>query len=47
MYIRNSIMNPNGYTVDGFPENTMPTSLKDELSEEKLEAVIAYVLTLK
>jgi hypothetical protein len=46
-YIRNSILNPNGYTVEGYPENTMPTSLKDELTGDDLEAVIAYLLTLK
>ena len=47
MYIRNSILNPNGYTVEGYPEGTMPSSLKDELAKEELEAVIAYLLTLK
>lgn len=47
MYIRNSILNPNGYTVEGYPEGTMPSSLKDELAEEDMDAVIAYLLTLK
>jgi len=47
MYIRNSILNPNGYTVEGYPEGTMPSSLKDELAKEELEAVIAYLLTLE
>ena len=47
MYIRNSIMNPNGFTVEGYPEGTMPISLKEELAGEDLEAVIAYLLTLK
>jgi mono/diheme cytochrome c family protein len=47
MYIRNSILNPNGYTVEGYPEGTMPSTLKDELAEEELEAVIVYLLTLK
>jgi hypothetical protein len=47
MYIRNSILNPNGYTVEGYPEGTMPSTLKDELAKEELEAVIAYLLTLK
>jgi hypothetical protein len=46
-YIRNSILNPGGFTVEGFPENTMPNSLKDELTGDDLEAVIAYLLTLK
>ena len=47
MYIRNSIMDPNGYTVEGFPEGAMPASLKDEMEKEDMEAVIAYLLTLE
>ncbi len=47
MYIRNSILIPNGYTVEGYPEGAMPSSLKDELAKEELDAVIAYLLTLK
>jgi mono/diheme cytochrome c family protein len=46
-YIRFSIMNPGGYTVEGFPENTMPASLKEELTDDNLEAIIAYLMTLK
>jgi nitric oxide reductase subunit C len=47
MYIRNSIMDPNGYTVEGYPEGTMPSSLKDEIEKDDLEAVIAFLLTLE
>lgn len=47
IYIRNSILNPGGYTVEGFPEGTMPSTLKDELAQEELDAVIEYLLTLK
>ncbi|UCC54167.1 MAG: cytochrome c [Anaerolineaceae bacterium] len=46
-YIRDSIMNPWDYTVEGFAEGVMPTSLKDELSPEELDAVVTYLLTLK
>jgi hypothetical protein len=46
-YIRNSILDPDGYTVEGYPEGTMPISLMDDLAEEELEAVIAYLMTLK
>lgn len=46
-YIRFSITNPGGYTVEGFPEGQMPSSLKDELGEEDLDALIAYLLTLR
>jgi mono/diheme cytochrome c family protein len=46
-YIRSSILDPSAYTVEGFPDGAMPGDLKDELSEEDLEAVIAYLMTLK
>ena len=40
-------MSPMAYTVEGFAEGTMPESLKDELSAQDLEAVIAFLLTLE
>jgi mono/diheme cytochrome c family protein len=46
-YIRGSILNPGAYTVEGFPEGVMPLNLKDQLSPDDLEAVVAYLLTLK
>jgi cytochrome c2 len=46
-YIRDSILNPNAYTVDSFPESIMPLNMKDALSSEDLDAVVAYLLTLK
>ncbi len=46
-YIRNSILDPSAYTVAGFPEGVMPGTLKDELTAEQLDAVVAYLLTLK
>lgn len=46
-YIRNSILNPDAYIVEGFPEGIMLLDLKDQMSTEDLEAVVAYLLTLK
>lgn len=46
-YIRDSILNPGAYTVDGFPEGVMPPDLMEQMSQEELEAVVAYLLTLK
>jgi len=46
-YIRDSILNPTAYTVEGFPKGVMPSTFKDELSPEQLDAVVAYLLTLK
>lgn len=46
-YIRDSILNPKAYTVEGFPEGIMPLDLKDQMSPDDLDAVVAYLLTLK
>ncbi len=46
-YLRDSILIPTAYTVEGFPEGIMPPTLSDQLSAEDLEAVVAYLLTLK
>lgn len=46
-YIRNSIEDPGAYKVEGFPEGLMPTDLKDQLTQEDLDAIVAYLLTLK
>jgi hypothetical protein len=46
-YIRDSILNPNAYVVEGFSEGLMPLDMKDQMSPDDLEAVVAYLLTLK
>lgn len=46
-YVRDSILNPGAYTVAGFPEDAMPRDLVDQMSQEELEALVAYLLTLK
>lgn len=45
-YIETSILNPQKYVVDGF-KPTMPTNFAKELTSEELNAVIAYLMTLK
>jgi mono/diheme cytochrome c family protein len=46
-YIHDSILNPNAYVVEGFPESIMPLDMKDQMSPDELDAVVAYLLTLK
>ena len=46
-YIRSSILDPGAYTVEGFPEGIMPINLKEEIPPEDVEAIIAFLLTLK
>ena len=46
-YIRDSIMNPSAYTVDGFREGLMPEAVFESLSPEEFEAVVHYLMTLQ
>lgn len=46
-YIKLSILEPGAYTVEGFPEAVMPADLGEQITPEELEALIAYLLTLK
>ncbi|MEZ4592248.1 MAG: cytochrome c [Chloroflexota bacterium] len=45
-YLLTSVMQPDAYLVEGY-ENLMPGSLSKELTGEELDAVIAYLQTLK
>lgn len=46
-YIRDSIMYPSAYTVEGFVEGTMPINIREEMTEEEFEAVVAFLLSLE
>ena len=46
-YIRQSILEPDAYIVDGYAEGLMPSTLAEELEPDQLDAVVAYLLTLK
>lgn len=45
-YIRESIVNPNAYVVEGFFESVMPQTYGQVLSEEQINNLVAYLLTL-
>jgi sulfur-oxidizing protein SoxX len=45
-YLRQSIVNPNAFVVDGFSEGLMPAGFGDELSDQQLSDLVAYLLTL-
>lgn len=45
-YIRDSILNPTAYTVEGFPEGVMPANLTEAIPPTDLDALVAYLLTL-
>ncbi|NPA06563.1 MAG: cytochrome c [Chloroflexi bacterium] len=44
-YIRQSIVDPNAYIVEGFPEGLMPSY--SDLPPEQIDALVAYLMTLK
>ena len=46
-YIRASILTPDGYLVEGFAAGTMPQVWDDELTEEQIQDLVAYLETLK
>ena len=46
-FIRESILNPNAVLSEGFPADTMPNVWGDELSDEQVDQLVAYLLTLK
>jgi len=45
-YLLTSVMQPDAYLVEGY-ENLMPNNLSKQLTGEELDAVIAYLQTLK
>lgn len=45
-YIRESILTPDAHLVETFPAGTMPQVWGDELSDEQLNQIVAYLLTL-
>lgn len=46
-YLRQSILLPDQYIVDGWPAGQMLPIYRDRLSAEELDAVISYLLTLE
>jgi len=46
-YLRQSILEPDAYTVENFNKGAMPIALAEELSEQQVNDLLAYLLTLK
>ncbi len=46
-YLRQSILDPNAYIVEGFDPDIMPGTFADELTEQQVNDLVAYLLTLK
>ncbi len=46
-YLRDSIVNPNAFVADGSSKSRMYAHFDDVLSDEEIDNLIAYLLTLK
>lgn len=46
-YLRESILRPDAYVVDGYPEGQMLDIYEETLTEEEIDALVAYLLSLK
>jgi len=46
-YIHTSIVSPNEHIVEGFAEGLMPQGFGDQLSDEELDDLVSYLLSLE
>jgi mono/diheme cytochrome c family protein len=46
-YLRESIVNPNAYTVEGFAEGSMQQNFANQLTSDEVTQVIAFLMTLE
>ncbi len=46
-YLHQSIVDPNAYLVEGFPENQMPPNFAETLNQEQIDDLVAFLLTLE
>ncbi|MBZ0298410.1 MAG: c-type cytochrome [Anaerolineae bacterium] len=46
-YLRTSILDPNAFIVPGFPDNLMPKNFGEIFTEDEINDLIAYLLTLE
>jgi hypothetical protein len=46
-YIRQSILEPDAYVVEGFPARQMLQNFDEILKNEQLDDLVAFLLTLK
>jgi len=46
-YLRQSILEPEAYVVEGFPSGLMVPNLGETLTEAQIDDLVAFLLTLK
>lgn len=47
VYLHNSIVHPNDFVVESYTANLMPQTYADIFTEEELDALVAYLMTLE
>lgn len=45
-YVRQSITNPNAVIAEGYPSNVMPQTFNETLTDDELDALIAYLASV-
>ncbi|MGE3961360.1 MAG: c-type cytochrome [Dehalococcoidia bacterium] len=45
-YLRESIVDPNAKVVEGYTAGLMPQTYEDSLSDEQIDAIVQYILSL-
>jgi len=45
-YLYQSIVEPDAYVVPGYPAGTMPPDARERLTEEQIQDLVAFLLTL-
>lgn len=46
-FVRESILDPNAIVPEGYPENTMPSNWGEILTEEQVDDLVAYLMSLE
>jgi mono/diheme cytochrome c family protein len=46
-YLRQSILDPDEYLVEGYPAGVMPQKYQDYLSQKEIDSLVTYLLSLK
>lgn len=46
-YVRSSILNPNAQIVQGYAPNVMPQNFAQQLTDQQIQDIIAYIFSLK
>lgn len=46
-YLRESIVNPDAFVVEGFPKGVMYKNYENDLSEQEIDDLVAFLLTLE